>query len=159
MYLKESTRRLRAEVDRAHRRGYIFAGKLVRGAYMTYERAEAKRNGVEDPILDSIQETHRSYDEAVEFILSKIRAGQNDHVMLATHNLSSVQKAVRALPRSSIQNVETVQNSRAPSIRCFLCILSQVYFAQLYGMKDHITFALGAKGFQAFKYLNILLSI
>eukprot|EP01035_Chromulina_nebulosa_P020623 gene20623-26740_t len=54
--------------------------------------------------------------------------------MIATHNQKSVELAISALNELKIDH-------------------SGVYFGQLLGMSDYITFALGSEGYNAYKYV------
>lgn len=51
-YLRDSRRRLADDMERAGRQGYVFACKLVRGAYMHQERQRAEQLGYESPVCD-----------------------------------------------------------------------------------------------------------
>lgn len=53
--------------------GYHFGCKLVRGAYMVLERQRAAKLNYPSPILDTIEETHESYDKAVQLMLNEVR--------------------------------------------------------------------------------------
>jgi proline dehydrogenase len=68
-YLKDTTQRLRTDLERSRRFRYNFGAKLVRGAYMESERALAKAMNVPSPIYDTIEDTHHCYDECVELLL------------------------------------------------------------------------------------------
>ena len=61
---------------------------MVRGAYMVEERRLAKEHDYEDPILPSIDDTHRNYDNNLEFLVSNWIQGSQ--VLIATHNEESV---------------------------------------------------------------------
>ena len=97
MYLKDTAKRLTEDVARARKGGYVFAAKLVRGAYMDLERSLAAEAGRSDPVHDSIQQTHLAYDQAVRFILQQIADGQKLEVMIATHNSQSVENAMHLM--------------------------------------------------------------
>ena len=97
MYLKDSFRRLKVDIQRAEKGDYIFAAKLVRGAYMDLERSLAAESGKGDPIHESLQATHHAYNQAVRDILTQLAAGQRLEVMIATHNQQSVEDAMHAM--------------------------------------------------------------
>ena len=97
MYLKDSVKRLKVDIQRASKGDYIFAAKLVRGAYMDLERSLAAEGGKGDPIHESLQATHDAYNHAVRDILSQLAAGQRLEVMIATHNQQSVEDAMRTM--------------------------------------------------------------
>jgi proline dehydrogenase len=135
MYLKEGLSKLEVDLERAERSkvaqdptsGFTFAAKLVRGAYLQSERANAKALGLVDPINPTPEATHASYDSAVQLLLE--RAAQSPvhqtpadqsapaiGIVVATHNTRSVEKAVRLMEQLSIHRQSGV-----------------VYFAQLLG--------------------------
>ena len=107
--------------------------KLVRGAYMEKERARAAEFGYTSPIFESKKATDENFDEAVRFVLSHLNRMS---LYLGTHN-----------EESNMLAVNTLRNSHIPPSD------SRVWFGQLYGMSDHITFNLGAAGYNATKYM------
>lgn len=60
-----TVRRIVTDLDRAHREGWKFGAKTVRGAYMHGERARAQQLGYADPIHPTIDATHASYNGCV----------------------------------------------------------------------------------------------
>jgi proline dehydrogenase len=136
-YLTNVEQRIAMDVERSERFGYLFGAKLVRGAYMESERALAKAFGYPSPILDTIEATHACYDGAVRFLLeTAVQANRRVELMLATHNESSVDKAIHLMNDLGIDRRS-----------------STVSFGQLYGMKDNLTYNLGRHGFRAYKYV------
>lgn len=133
-YRVDSHDRIREDMERARRWGYKFGAKLVRGAYMVFERRHAQALGLPSPIHATIEDTHASYDQAVQMLLDGV---QNEHseVMVATHNQRSVERAVKGLADRGLP----------PS--------APAYFGQLLGMADNLTFVLGANGYGAYKYV------
>ncbi len=57
-YLKETPAKLNEHIRMSEREGWIFAAKLVRGAYMVLERERAAKMGYECPVRNTIQDTH-----------------------------------------------------------------------------------------------------
>lgn len=135
MYLKDSRHRLLTDMERAKKGNYTFAAKLVRGAYMSLERAHAELHDLPDPILDSIEETHKNYNNAIKDILMEIKDGKEMEIMIATHNQKSVEAALECMVHNNIPKSKGI------------------YFGQLLGMSDHLTFTLGAAGYKAYKYV------
>jgi len=121
------------DMKRAQNEGFIFAAKVVRGAYMVQERNRARDLGYEDPIFPNIQATHSNYHLCVDEMLKKI---QQCNVMIASHNEDSVQFVLQKMKEYEINSSE-----------------GRVYFGQLLGMCDYITFGLGRKGYGVFKYV------
>ncbi|KAL7538216.1 hypothetical protein ACHAXR_008369 [Thalassiosira sp. AJA248-18] len=139
-YLKDASERVNTDMKRSERFGFHFAAKIVRGAYMDHERERAKKLGIESPIHDTIENTHRCYNDVVECLLRyRYHHDPGLEVMVASHNKESIEKAVRTMQSLGIDK----NNTAKPS----------VHFAQLYGMCDNLSFTLGRRGYSAFKYL------
>lgn len=92
--------------------------------------------GYADPIQLTAAATHASYDRAVDELLMRAPTPDKTSVVLATHNQQSVERAVRRI----LDGESRVARER-------------IYFAQLLGMSDHLTFTLAANGFAAYKYV------
>lgn len=139
-YLKDAIERLRTDILRSERFDYHFGAKLVRGAYMESERADAIKAGLQSPIHDSIEDTHTAYGAAVDFLLQEIAkrnvGNRRIELMCATHNQQSIEEAIKGMELYQIDKQS-----------------SAVSFAQLYGMSDHLTFNLGRHGYRAYKYV------
>ena len=112
---------------------FILGMKLVRGAYMEKERKRALQMNYPSPIQPSKAATDNDFDAAVEACLNAI-----EHVAFfcASHNEQSHLKTVEMMQQKNI----------APNH-------SHIYFSQLYGMSDHITFNMAQAGYNACKYL------
>jgi proline dehydrogenase len=132
-YLKDSVHRVKIDLVRAKREKFKFACKLVRGAYMVQERKRAIDMKYKDPIHDTITDTHENYDNIVELLLDHNSIAS---FMVASHNEESVHRTTelmhaRGIPKSN----------------------GGVYFGQLKGMCDHVSFSLGHAGYKVFKYV------
>lgn len=136
-YLKDAPDRLRIDVDRARRFNHHFGAKLVRGAYMESERLLASVANLPSPIHDTIEETHKCYNDSVDFLLRESqKSDQLIEIMCATHNQQSIERAIEAMDKYGVDRTSTT-----------------VCFGQLYGMSDHISFNLGRSGYRAYKYV------
>lgn len=135
-YLKDSHERLIMDLERARREGWHFGAKLVRGAYMILERDRAERAGIPSPIHDSIEDTHLNYNRCVAEVLEHV-AGEGAEVMVATHNQASIEATVSLMSQLGIEPPDK----------------SGVYFGQLLGMADHLTYTLGQNGYRGYKYV------
>lgn len=131
-YLKQTPEKVEEHLEIAKDEWFVFAAKLVRGAYMEHERKLATELGYEDPICESIEKTHENYNYVTNMILSYKETKQAE-VMIASHNEESV--------KMTIERMETSRFNQG------------VHFAQLYGMCDHITNDLGRKHLSVYKYL------
>ena len=143
MYLRDSRRRLETDMARAAAGGYTFAAKLVRGAYMVMERQQAAELGRPDPVHATLQDTHDNYNTAVARVIEAVAKHQRQpqlmprtELMIASHNQHSIELALREMARHGL-------DPRTAG----------VYFGQLLGMADHLTFSLGSANYKAYKYV------
>jgi proline dehydrogenase len=136
MYLKNAYERLTTDMKRANQDGYYFAAKLVRGAYMNVERERASDMGYESPILPTIEDTHTSYNNGITHFISQIAEGKKVELMVASHNQQSCEKVAELCDKYNLRPED-----------------SPIYFGQLLGMADHLTYTLASKNFKAYKYV------
>ncbi len=125
-YLKEARRQ--AQLD-----GYILAVKLVRGAYMEKEREMAEKEGYPSPIYPTKADTDAAYNAAIEYCLKHYR---DMTFVAATHN-----------EESSKMLAEKMDELGIPADH------ESIYFSQLYGMGDNISYVLADRGFNVSKYV------
>ena len=133
MYRHDRLEFLYASAPKAESAGYILGAKLVRGAYMEKERARALENGYTSPIQSSKEATDKDYDAGVLYCLERI---EKIAVFIGTHNEQSCLKAA-----------EYMQAHNIPATH------PHVWFSQLYGMSDNISFNLAHAGYHVAKYL------
>ncbi|MEQ8625926.1 MAG: proline dehydrogenase family protein [Vicingaceae bacterium] len=107
--------------------------KIVRGAYMEKERARAKRKGYEDPIQPNKEATDKDYNLALEFCLDHMN---RIALCCGTHNEESSLLLTQMMKERDIP----VDNP-------------QIYFSQLLGMSDHISFNLSKENYNVAKYV------
>nr|XP_006131506.1 proline dehydrogenase 1, mitochondrial [Pelodiscus sinensis] len=135
-YLKEAYDNVTIDVELSRREGWHFGAKLVRGAYMEQERVRAAQVGYEDPINPSYEATSEMYHRCLDYILEELRYSQEAKVMVASHNEDTVKFTLRRMAELGIHPSE-----------------NKVYFGQLLGMCDQITFPLGQAGYPVCKYV------
>ncbi|KAG7490518.1 proline dehydrogenase 1, mitochondrial-like [Solea senegalensis] len=135
-YLKEAYHNVTMDVELSRRERWRFAAKLVRGAYMYLERERARKIGYEDPINTDYESTNRMYHRCLDYVLDEIAHHRNASVMVASHNEGTVKHTLRRMNELGLVPTE-----------------NKVYFAQLLGMCDQISFPLGQKGFPVYKYV------
>jgi proline dehydrogenase len=116
MYLKDSNDRLIKNYNLSSLEQFVFAVKLVRGAYMFYERERAEKLGYPDPIHNTFEDTNESYNHAVKFLLnelSQIQKRSNKQLdisnspiafMIASHNKESVIMACKQMNNLDISS-------------------------------------------------------
>lgn len=124
---------LKQSFEKAQAEGYILGAKLVRGAYMEKERGRAEEMGYPSPIQPDKISTDKDYDAAVLYCLERL--GKMD-VFIGTHNEASCMLAVKYMEDHKIPTRE-----------------AHLYFSQLYGMSDNISFNLAHAGYHVAKYL------
>lgn len=134
-YLKDSADRVERDIKRAADEGWVWGAKTVRGAYMHLERARAAERGYESPVHDTLVKTHSNYNSIVDFVMEHV-ACKDAELMVASHNQASVEAALAKMHRLGIA-------SHSPS--------SGMYFGQLLGMADNLSFPLGANGYNIYK--------
>lgn len=133
LYRKDRLEYLKASYAAAKEGGYFLGEKLVRGAYMEKERDRAKDKGYPSPIHESKADTDRDFNAALEFCIQHLDVIS---FFAGTHNEESSMLLAQLMEKYSV----------APENH-------QVYFAQLYGMSDHISFNLSDKGYCVAKYV------
>jgi proline dehydrogenase len=133
LYLHDRLAAVKASADKAAAGGYILGAKLVRGAYMEKERARAAEQGYPSPVQPNKAATDRDYDDGMLYCLQRI---EKIATFIGTHNEQSCAKAAAFLDERGI-------DPRHP----------HVWFSQLYGMSDNISFNLAHAGYHVAKYL------
>ncbi|KAG9266039.1 proline dehydrogenase 1, mitochondrial-like [Astyanax mexicanus] len=135
-YLKEAYDNVSVDVELSRREGWYFGAKLVRGAYMHQERQRAAEIGYEDPINPDYESTNRMYHRCLEYILEEISHNRMTNVMVASHNEDTVKFTLEKMNELGLTPGE-----------------NNVFFGQLLGMCDQISFPLGQAGFPVYKYV------
>ena len=133
MYRHDSCDRIKEHLKHATDKGVLFGLKIVRGAYMEIERTRAELLGYNSPIHPNKPATDKDFDNVIRHLIQQI---DKVNLMVATHNEESTQLLVSKFSKFNLP-------VNHPNI----------YFSQLYGMSDHITFNLAAKGFNVVKYV------
>ena len=112
---------------------YKLGVKLVRGAYMEKERSRAKEFNYSSPIHVSKTKTDNEFDNSVEYCINKI-----DHISLwiGSHNEISCIKLMELLNSKKLSKND-----------------ERVWFSQLYGMSDNISFTLANLGYNVIKLI------
>lgn len=133
MYRHDSIERVKQHHKMALDGGFKFGLKIVRGAYMEIERARALEKGYPSPIQPDKPATDRDFDAIMRYLIENV---DTIDFMVATHNEKSTQLLAELLAEYNLPK-------NYPS----------VYFAQLYGMSDHITYNLAEYGYNVVKYV------
>jgi len=114
-------------------RGYILGVKFVRGAYMEEERARAFELGYPDPILPDKSATDKSFNDGLAYAVENI---DNFEIFCGTHNYESTNLLADLMDKKELGRGD-----------------KRIYFAQLYGMSDNITYTLANEGYNVCKYI------
>ncbi len=125
-YLKEEHRKAKAG-------GYKIGYKIVRGAYLEKENERAEEKGYKTPMCSSKEETDKCFNEVLNYILDNL---DDIELFVGTHNEESTYFAMSLMKDKNI----AIDDPR-------------VWFGQLYGMSDHISFNLGVLGYNVAKYI------
>lgn len=133
MYRVDRLEWLKNMIDEAKSIGFYPGIKFVRGAYWEKEILRAVEFKYHIPVFKKKIDTDDAFDKGIELALEN-----NDliAVCIATHNENSCLKAVMKMRDLNILPA-------SPS----------VYFSQLLGMSDHISYSLAALGYNVAKYV------
>jgi proline dehydrogenase len=133
LYRKDRLAYLKHSLEMGKAKGYHVGAKLVRGAYMEKERKRAAEKGYASPIQDTKENSDRDYDLALQYCVENIdRMG----LCAGTHN-----------EKSSLWLVELMSKHHiSPGDK-------RIFFSQLLGMSDHISYNLSQNGYNVAKYV------
>jgi proline dehydrogenase len=107
--------------------------KIVRGAYMEKERKRARELNIPSPIHADKKGTDADYDTAISMIVDNI---DNLSLCCGTHNEDSCLHLTALMEKKNLPNND-----------------GRIWFSQLYGMSDHISYNLAKKGYNVCKYV------
>ena len=119
--------------QRAKTKGYKLGFKVVRGAYMEKENERAEALGYVSPICKSKQATDDNFNAVMQYILDNL---EDIYLFLGTHNEASSYLAMEIIDAKGL-----LKND------------SRIWFGQLYGMSDHISYNMAEAGFNVAKYI------
>ncbi len=124
---------LKKSIQQAKDNGYYYGVKLVRGAYMEKESLRAKEMGYVDPIQPNKAASDRDYNEGLKVCIEHI---DKVAICAGTHNEESCVYLINLMKEKGLQPND-----------------ERVYFSQLFGMSDHLSYNLGNAGYKVAKYL------
>lgn len=119
--------------QRAKKEGFKIGMKIVRGAYMEKERLRAEEIGYKSPICIDKSATDKVFNDTLSYILNNLR---DIALFIGTHNEESSYLAMQLMKDYGINKSD-----------------NNVWFGQLYGMSDHISFNLAEQGYNVAKYI------
>ncbi len=133
MYRHDRMTFLKREHEKAKAGGYYLGYKLVRGAYMEKENERAEDKAYTSPICKTKKATDINFNEGLKYMLDNLDCMS---LFAGTHN-----------EESSYLLMDLMSKKRLPNND------ARIWFGQLYGMSDHISFNLSNKGYNVAKYV------
>jgi len=133
LYRKDRLDYIKSACADAQDKKYFLGLKLVRGAYMEKERERAAKMGYSSPINDTKADTDKLYDAALEFCVTHL---VTISVCAGSHNENSANLLAELMKKNNIPNSHP-----------------HIWFSQLLGMSDHISFNLAKEGYNVAKYV------
>jgi len=133
MYRKDRMIYMKNLYNKASKRNFKVGIKLVRGAYIEKENLKAYKLGKPTPICESKELTDQNFNNGIDYMLSKINIGS---LFLGSHNEQSILRVTEWMSQNKISKNHP-----------------HIWFSQLYGMADHISFNLASSGYQVVKYV------
>jgi proline dehydrogenase len=133
LYRKDRLEYLKQLFEQSKKDGLYLGVKLVRGAYMEKERERAARLGYPSPIHETKADTDLAFDEALKFVMKN-----TDRIKICsgTHN-----------EKSNLLLTDLIEKSKKVELK------DEIYFSQLFGMGNHISYNLAKSGFKVAKYV------
>ena len=125
--------KIKENFKRAKQNKFLLGIKLVRGAYMEKERERAKKHNYESPIQPTKSDTDLEFDNSVKFCVDNI---DNISIWVGSHNEFSSMQLVKIMKEKKIKSND-----------------KRIWFSQLYGMSDNISFALADMGYNVVKLI------
>jgi proline dehydrogenase len=132
MYRHDRMDYLKGLHERAKEKGFHIGMKVVRGAYMEKERERATEKGYPSPICKNKNETDKNYDAAITYMMEQPKMA----LFVGTHNEESSYLAMELAKKRDVKEDD-----------------NRLWFGQLFGMSDHISYNLANQGYNVAKYL------
>ena len=133
MYRHDKLADMKADHLIARETGFILGVKMVRGAYMEKERKRAEEMGYPSPIQPDKAATDKDYNACLRYCVENIK---EIGFVAGTHNEESCQILAQLLDEYEIPHNH-----------------SHVYFSQLLGMSDNLSFNLSDASYNVVKYV------
>ena len=133
MYRHDRLAFLEKEHEKAKKGNYFLGFKLVRGAYMEKENDRAEEKDYKSPICESKFETDQNFNNGLYYMMDHLDCMS---LFAGTHNEDSSYLLMNLMNEKKLLNNDP-----------------RIWFGQLYGMSDHISFNLANKGYNVAKYI------
>ena len=119
--------------EKAKKEGFFIGMKIVRGAYMEKENNRAQEKGYPSPICESKEATDTNFDAAVDYMIQNI---EKMALFAGTHNEQSSYTLMQKMDSENMAKNDP-----------------RIWFGQLYGMSDNISYNLAVQQYNVAKYL------
>ena len=133
LYRHDKVAYLKDLIGMARREKFVLGVKLVRGAYMEKENERAKKMGYPTPIQPDKTSCDNDYNKALSIVINNIDVVE---VCAGSHNENSAYYLIKLMDDKKLEN-------NHPNI----------FFSQLFGMSDNISYNLANAGYNVSKYL------
>ena len=133
MYRHDRIAILEADIKKAREEKFFLGAKFVRGAYMERERLRAEKMDYEDPIQPDKESTDKDYNLALKISMDNLDIVS---IFNGTHNEYSSKYLADLMIEQGIDPAD-----------------KRIWFSQLYGMSEHISYNLSDAGFNVAKYV------
>ncbi|EGV44962.2 proline dehydrogenase [Bizionia argentinensis JUB59] len=133
MYRHDRMDFLKSQHELGKKEGFYLGYKIVRGAYMEIEHERALEKDYPTPICESKLATDENFNASAKYILDNL---SDISIFVGTHNELSSYMVMDLMREKEIKITD-----------------NRVWFGQLYGMSDNISFNLADKGYNVAKYV------
>ncbi|WP_026464005.1 proline dehydrogenase family protein [Adhaeribacter aquaticus] len=133
LYRHDRLNVIKRDLENAKANHYYLGAKLVRGAYLEKENRVAQQNNYPTPINPSKEATDKLFNEALQFCIEHI---DRIAICAGTHNEESCYLLLNLMTRYQIKPND-----------------SRIFFSQLYGMSDNLSYNLAKAGYNVAKYV------
>ncbi|WP_423147058.1 proline dehydrogenase family protein [Rubrolithibacter danxiaensis] len=133
LYRRDKLDSLEKDIATAADFGFILGAKLVRGAYMEKERMRAKELAYRSPIQDDKASTDADYNKALDVCIKNL---SHVAIVAGTHNEDSCLILTELMKKHALAHNHP-----------------HIYFSQLLGMSDNLSFNLANAGYNVAKYV------
>ncbi|MDG1658409.1 MAG: proline dehydrogenase family protein [Crocinitomicaceae bacterium] len=133
MYRHDRLAYFQSVIDHAKQEKYFVGMKIVRGAYMEKERERAEEHGYASPIQKDKASSDKDFNAALDLAMNNL---DTVSICAGSHNEKSALILTELMENNSIDKNDP-----------------RIYFAQLLGMSDHISFNLANASYNVAKYV------
>jgi proline dehydrogenase len=133
MYRTDRLEFLKQSHEHARKNNYKIGMKIVRGAYMEIERKRASQYVYQSPVHPNKEATDKSFDDALRFCVEHI---DDIAICCGTHNEQSCTLLTELMLERNLPHNHP-----------------HIWFSQLYGMSNHISYNLARADYNVSKYV------